>query len=441
MHAVAISPYASCALARWGLAAALVVAPSVGHAQLRLTDAQTAARRASPELRAAREAVAAAAARERQAGAFLNPTLTYGREQTSRSGQISAQDIAQLEQSLEIGGQRRARRDAATLRNAAADARLAAATAQVNFDVARAFAQAIAADGRARLAEQTIGAFSDAQRVSERRLAAGDVSGYVVRRLRLEVARYAAVRAAATLDRRARRVELASLLGRPPSDAESLALPTELLLTTDSSIASRALGAPDSLIALAQRNRADVRAAALDAAAGLAEARLVSRERVPTPTLSAGYKGETLRDSLGGAGARFGGFVAGLTLPLPLFDRRGGAMEAAAADARRLDAETEVVRRRAAREITDAIDALHAAETQRAALAPHLGEGARVALRAVQASYVEGEITLAEWLDAVRAYQEAESTYLTLQADVAIGRAALERAVGAPLTMTTRPDQ
>jgi len=28
-----------------------------------------------------------------------------------------------------------------------------------------------------------------------------------------------------------------------------------------------------------------------------------------------------------------------------------------------------------------------------------------------------------------------------LQADVAIGRAALERAVGAPLTMTTRPDQ
>ena len=439
MHAVAISPY-SHALARWSLAAALVVAPTVGHAQLSVTAAQTAARRASPELRVAREAVAAAEARERQAGAFLNPTLAYGREQTARSGQTSAQDIAQLEQSLEIGGQRGARRDAARLRHSAADARLAAATAQLDFEVARAFVQAIAADGRARLAEQTIGAFSDAQRVSERRLAAGDVSGYVVRRLRLEMARYAAVRAAAMLDRRARRVELASLLARPPSDAESLALPTELPLTADSSAVSRALGAPDSLLALAQRNRADVRAAALDAAAGLAEARLVSRERVPTPTLSAGYKGETLRDSLG-AGARFGGFVAGLSLPLPLFDRRGGATEAAAADSRRLDAETEVVRRRVAREITDAIDALQAAETQRAVLAPHLGEAARVALRAVQASYVEGEITLAEWLDAVRAYQEAESTYLTLQADVAIGRAALERAVGAPLTMTTRSDQ
>ena len=421
------------ALARGALVAALVFAPKIAYAQLNLAEAQAAARRSSPELRAAREAAAAAAARERQAGAFLNPTLAYGREQTSRSGQTSAQDIAQLEQPLEIGGQRSARRDAARVRREAADARLVAATAQLEFDVARAFAFAVAAEGRSRLAEQAAGAFTEAQRVSERRLAAGDVSGYVARRLRLEVARYAALRAAAALERRNRRVALATLLGRPVRDADSLSLPA--VLRVDSAVVAPAL---DVVLAQAQQNRADVRAAALDAEASAAEARLVARERTPTPTLSAGYKRESITDSLGGSSARFGGFVAGVSLPLPLFDRRHAAAQAAGAEARRIEAEAEVVRRRATREVTEALDALRAAEAQRAALAPHLGEGTRTAMRAVQTSYAEGEITLAEWLDAVRAYQDAESAYLTLQADVAVARAALERAAGTPLfTLTT----
>ncbi|MGZ8454977.1 MAG: TolC family protein, partial [Gemmatirosa sp.] len=138
-------------------------------------------------------------------------------------------------------------------------------------------------------------------------------------------------------------------------------------------------------------------------------------------------------------------FVAGISIPLPMFDRRAGAIEAAEAEARRVVAEGDVVRRRITREVADAADALRAVEEQRAALAPHLGDGAQIALRAVQASYAEGEITLVEWLDAVRAYQDAESTYATLQAEVAVRRAALARAiglpVGAPLLPTSSPDR
>jgi outer membrane protein TolC len=37
----------------------------------------------------------------------------------------------------------------------------------------------------------------------------------------------------------------------------------------------------------------------------------------------------------------------------------------------------------------------------------------------------------------VRAYQDAESTYVTLQAEVAVARAALARAIGGPLTTTS----
>lgn len=415
-------------------AVAIGALPSASIAQLTLARAQSAARETSPEIRAAREALVAAAARERQAGAFINPTLAYGREQTSRAGQSNAQDIAQVEQPFEVGGQRAVRRDAARVRRLAAESRFAAVGWQLDLDVARAFALAIAADQRAQIAERTAASFTEAQRISERRLAAGDVSGYVVRRLRLEAARYAALRAAAELDRRASRIALASLMGLVVAEVDSLSLPDDLAQLSDTTRPPPL----DSLLAIAQRSRSDLRAAALDAEAVAADARLVRRERVPTPTLGIGYKGESVTEpTTGGTSAHFSGFVAGLSMPLPLFDRRAGAVEAATAEARRAAAESDVVRRRVAREVADALDALRAAETQRVSLAPHLGEGARVAIRAVQASYAEGEITLAEWLDAIRAYQDAESTYVTLQAEVAVARAALVRAIGAPLTATS----
>ena len=178
--------------------------------------AREAARRVSPDLRAAREAVAAARARERQAGAFPNPAIAYSREQTSGGGQSNSQNIAMLEQPLEIAGQRAARRDAARLRAEAATARLAAAELQLDYDVTRAYALAVAADRRATLAQQAATAFGEARTVSERRLAAGDVSGYANRRVRLEAARYAALRADALLARRTARLALASLIAASP---------------------------------------------------------------------------------------------------------------------------------------------------------------------------------------------------------------------------------
>ncbi|WP_309673564.1 TolC family protein, partial [Gemmatimonas sp.] len=238
----------------------------------------------SSELLAARESNAAAAARARQAAGFANPTLSYGREQTSRGLQSNAQNIAQLEQVFEIAGQRGARMSVARLRVAASVERLAAAELQLNFDVARAFALAITADDRLRIAEQGANAFAEAQRVSDARLADGDISGYAARRLRLESARFAAVRSTAALERRAARSALASLLGLGGRAGDTLALARD---TSDDVFAPRVLGL-DSLMALAVRQRAELRIAMLEAETLEAEARLVGRERIPTPTLSLG---------------------------------------------------------------------------------------------------------------------------------------------------------
>ena len=391
---------------------------------LSLEQSRALARAASPDLRAAQAAVEAARGRELQAGAIENPSLSYSTERTSGGGQSNSQQIAGVEQRLEIGGQRGARRSAATSRRRAAEARLAGARALVDFEVTRAYAQVIAADRRARLARQASAAFTEAGRVSARRLAAGDISGYTDRRLRLEAARYAALQAEAALASRSARIALSSLISPTADSIREVAF-----VLSDSVPAAIPQFDVAALSAIALRNRADYLTTSLEAEALAAEARLAFRERIPSPVFSAGYKTE----KSAGISESLNGFAAGLSFPIPLFDRRAGAIQAAEAENRRAVAETEIVRRRIAREVAEAYDALRAVEEQRALLAPQLGASAAAALRSAQVAYSEGEIPLLEWLDAVRAYHEAESAYSNLLAEFLNRRATLERVVASPL--------
>ncbi len=402
--------------------------PVVTGPQLTLMEALALARGLSPELTAARAAATAAAARERQAGVFPNPIISYQREQTSGNGGTNSQDIASVDQPIELGGLRSARVEAAQLRREAADVRVQGAGAQLDFDVTRAFALAGAADRRAALAQAAANAFARARNVSETRLVQGDVSGYANRRIRLEAARYAGLLAEAMLAQRAARLSLASLI---TVSGDSLHH-GELVLADSLGVAAPAL-APDSLRALASSHRAELRVATLEAEAAAADARLVRRERIPVPTVSAGLKNDRVS-----GGESSNGFVAGISLPVALWDRRRGAIDAAGAEALRSVAEADVVRRRILAEVNDAAANLRAVDEQLAILRPHLGAESDVALRAAQVAYSEGEITLVEWLDAVRAYQEAESTFALLRAESLIRRAALERAVGVPLSRDSR---
>ena len=213
LHALVVCVTASFTLAAraWGQGA-LGAGSAPSRDTLFLVQAQSMARLGSAELRAAREGVAAALGRERQAGARPDPSLSYGREQTSRNGSTNSQDIAALEQPLEIAGQRGARIAAARYAQRAAATRLTVATAELDFAVTRAYATALAAERRVALAAQAAAAFTAARRVSEIRLASGDVSGYAARRVRLESARYAALVAEATLTQRAARRALAALV-------------------------------------------------------------------------------------------------------------------------------------------------------------------------------------------------------------------------------------
>ncbi len=405
-----------------------VFAQSQTANRLSLEEARTLARAASPDLNAAQAAVEAARGRELQAGAFTNPDVAYSTERTSGSRQSNSQQITGIEHRLEMGGQRGVRRSAATARRRAAEARLEGLRALIDFEVARAYAHVVAAVRSSQLARQAATAFTEAGRVSASRLAAGDISGYTDRRLRLEAARYAALEAEAMLASRSARIVLSSLISASADSIQAVSVVLSDTIPVAIPPLSRAV-----LSAMAYRNRSDYLTASLEAEALSAESRLAARERIPSPVLSVGYKTERSA----GVPESLDGFAAGISIPLPLFDRRRGAIQAAEADNRRAVAEMESVRRRISREVAEAHEAVTAVEEQLAILAPQLGAPAAASLRSAQVAYSEGEIPLLEWLDAVRAYHEAESAYSNLLAEFLIRRATLELVVASPLTALT----
>ena len=399
-------------------------APAQGSdPQLSLAEARAMARRTSPALQAAREAVAAAEGRERQAGVFTNPVLAYGREQTSRGGETNSQNTLTLEQRLELGGQRGARRHSAELLRMAAEARLLAVLAELDAQVARAYTGTITAQRRALLAENAAQAFSRAHQISEARLARGDVSGFAHRRLGLEVARYQALKVEAFLERDSSTTALIGLLGLGSPDS----VPIRLQLADTLVLAPLGISV-DSLVRNALSVRPDLLAAQFEAEAGTAQARLAAAERVPTPSISAGFKNERVT-----TGETLTGFVAGIAVPLPIWDRRNGSVMAARAEANHGAASVESLRRLTAIEVRNAYAAHEALGTQLTILRQHLGEEATAARQAADASYEEGEISMLEWLDAVRAYYEAETKYLNLWAEHVRRRVALEQVSGIPL--------
>lgn len=394
---------------------------------LTLPRARALARSASADVAAARYTVEAAQARARQAGAFINPVLSYGREQTGRSGESTSQDIVAVDQTAEAPGVRGARRDAAALRTSLAEARLLSAEAQLDLEVTRAYAEGVAAGRRASLADQAAQAFAAAARISERRLREGDISGFAARRIRLEAARYAVMRAEAVLARSTARLALATLTAGLIDSSTQLPEPVADFTVAAISVRN------DSLVALALRSRPELAAGRLEVDVATAETRLASRERLPSATLTLGSKRE---DVIGGD--QLNGFVARLSVPLPVWDRRSGAVGAGEAETRRRAAELTGVRRRVIREVTDGAEALRAVQEQLRLLGPELQSDASSVLRSAQLAYAEGELSLIEWLDTVRAYYETQASIVNLRAELLVRAAALERAVGTSLFQELR---
>jgi cobalt-zinc-cadmium efflux system outer membrane protein len=417
-------PFRTCADAGLRAFALLAVLSAPAAAQrvepaLSLDSSVQLALRAHPRVSAARAALQAAEARSRQASARLNPTLSWAYERTTRAGAENSQHITTLEQPI-AHGQRAARQNTAAAEEQVAVAELRSVQQEITLLTVTAYASALEAERREQIAARSAATFAEAMRVVSERLAAGDASGYEQRRIQLEAARYAVVREARAVEfRRALRGLLALI------DPSNQNLERTLALSFDA--APLPEWSNDSLLELGRVQRPDLQAAEARVMVREAQSRLAASQRIPVPTLVGGYKSETAA----GLGA-LRGIAAGVSIPLPLFDRRQGARDAAAIDITQARMELVDRQQRATLEILSAADAARSAELQLVALRPALGENAERALVAVNTAYAEGEISLDAWLLALRAYDEVEEAYATLRADAMVRRAELARAIGQP---------
>jgi cobalt-zinc-cadmium efflux system outer membrane protein len=376
------------------------------------------AREVSPARRAALADVQAARAAERQAGAFPNPTLSGDVEHTTGDGDRNVVTTFRLAQPLDIWGARSARREVVALQREAAETALSAVEADLDLAVVQAWTSAVASAERAVRGSRVLAAFDTAIRISARRLAEGDLSGYDHRRLQLEAARYAGWQMQVHRDAEAARRALVLLID---------SLPRAAVLVPDSlAIAPTAI---DSTRFATPAIRADVRAAGLLAASAAQAATTVAKERIPVPTVVGGYK----REQMPGDPDAWQGFVAGLAIPLPLWDRRAAAVDAATAAGEAARWRATRAEREVAHDLAVALQDARTVEAQSELLRQRLGTDARMALESLQLAWREGEISLLEWLDGVRAWHEAFDAYTTLQSERLVRRAILARAAGLPV--------
>ena len=359
-----------------------------------MTEAEVfaAVRARDPEVIAARASVAASRAREAGTGRYPNPGLAWSREHIPGDGPLAErEDTFALSLPIELGGARNAQSALAEAETREARADVTLTTTRAALHALELFYEAIAGREHAQIARSHAERLTEAERVLARRVAEGSASGYELARLQLE----AELAHSAQSEREglalAKLTELSGLLGLSPADLE---LRGDLATRehTDAPAASRALRevqAAQSAAARAQDSAGSAWLPPLEAHVG--------------PKLA----------SAGGKDAV--GYVAGLSLELPLFDRKQGLDAEAAALNTRLRTRREGIARTADQVMARAHGQLERMRAELLRFDQATAARATEVTRAAEAAYREGRLSVLELLDAQRMQTSLEERKLELR--------------------------
>lgn len=372
------------------------------------------------DLRISRAEAARVAGVARQARAYPNPVAALERESVSdRFGASEVESYLTVSQQIDWPWRYARRRSAMSRAADAAYAQSQADSLRLAFEVRQAFIVAARAQRVFRAAQDVAEVFRTAERNAAERFAAGDMSGYELRRIRVERARY-------ETDLRHGFVELDEARRR----LTALLVPesTDVLLTPSSLPGNAPPRITDSgLLELALARRPEIAAADLDVQAAGAVASVARWGALPDPTVTAGYKRVS--------GGLDGGIV-GLELPLPLLDRRGGEADAAGAELEAARKRQLLTRRAVENDLRIAWQAYRSLLEIDQLVTDTLLAGTDDLLDIARTSYVEGEMTLLELMDAAAAFREAQQTRANVAAELWLAYYDLERAAGGSLDRT-----
>jgi len=282
----------------------------------------------APRLAESRAGVRQAEGVARQAAVLPNPTVGVTVENIGGDPRFAAiapqQTTVQVQQPIELGGKRSARTAAGEAELGAERARAERTQADFAYDLAHAYLDAEAAGARLDLASEAFAMAQEDARAAEALVKAGKEANVraVQARAAVEAARAALAAAQAGRD-----TALATLTALAGSTAPFTGLAGGVLAHGDVLEPTRAI---DPLAAPAYR------AASAERDAAARKLRLEQARSAPDLSASLG-----LRQLQGVSG---GALVAGLSMPLPLFDRNRGNADAARGALAAADARLEAAR-------------------------------------------------------------------------------------------------
>ncbi|MFC3458393.1 MULTISPECIES: TolC family protein [Massilia] len=358
---------------------------------LTLDQAVAKALAANPTLRAAALDVAIAEGTRRQAGVFRNPEVSFVREGTQRGTRTQT---VQLSQVLELGGKRSARIRLAESERSLALGNLGVARSDLRADVTAAYFDALAAQERLQVAQASLDVAGKAAYAAERRVAAGRVSP-------VEQDRAGVAQASARLELSQAQSEL------------SIALHTLAAYWGETTAVSQPLAIPE--LDLAPAPALDALQRRLDASPQLRRSRLqVAREeaqvgldrsqRMPDLTLIAGRQKD---DEIGRSQT-----VLGVSVPIPLFNRNQGSLQASLSRAEKARTELAAEQLRLHQSLTAAYQRAQLSGEQVRTMRQDILPRAQRVFDAAVTGFEAGKFSFLDVLDAQRTLLQTRTQYI-----------------------------
>jgi outer membrane protein, heavy metal efflux system len=392
-------------------------------ALLTLQGALDRALQASPELTAAAAESQARAAEVSQASRWTNPELSIEVENVVGSGPYSGFDAAettvQLSQSLTLGNKRQLRRDVAEVEYDRAQHDLASARIDVQARISRHFLATLAAQEHLRLAEEQIALATTTLAAVEEKIAAGKAPDVEKYRFQSAVAEARLDKEKATLTLAMARQILAGNLGLEAPALGGVSGDLTILppLPAYSEIEAQLGQSPES-VRRQLESEARRRALALERA-----------NRIGDPTIAVGLRNFKESDD--------SALLFGLSLPLPLFDRNSGNVQAASSRLAAAQAQEANGRSESRAGLAESWQSLAASSAEAQALREEILPAAQQTYEAASYGYQAGKFGVLEVQDAQRNLFEVRERYLEVLATAHLAAVELDRLLGrAPVSTT-----
>ena len=406
----------------------LVATPTTGQAETResltLEAALHQALQKNPELQVIRRDLGVAQGELTQARIYpFNPELELegngGRSRT-RESPVERRTVGGfavgLSQVIEIQGQRAIRTDIATSNLAKTTWEVQAEEGRILGDVMQAFGELLAAQERLKLAEQTVALAEETREAARKQLEAGEVPRLDLLRAEVELRRVVTRQLAEERRLAIARKNLNLRLGRAPD----IPLRAEGPLLLPGPAGTRA-----ELLQHAVELRPDLKAAEAGLQSTRRRVSLVRAERLfPEVEVAFRYEEDHALEEREQRG------ILEVAIPLPLFNRHQGELEAALAATLKQEAQIALVRAQIETEVATAFEQFRGSQQIVEQYVQQILPQQEQNFRLLREGYTLGQFGLSDVLLAQRELTDVRFDYLEAIGEFNTSVAELRRAVG-----------